>query len=62
MAISLIPGAMSALFADAMERRELTLADRYGMMAAILTEELDLEERRALDRLLRSILRGRITY
>lgn len=58
--IELIPGAVSALFASATERGYLTLADRYGLLAATLDESLTETERRALDRLLRAVAKGRI--
>jgi hypothetical protein len=38
----------------------LTKADRYGLMAAILDESLPEEERMCIDRVLRSLLRGKI--
>jgi hypothetical protein len=58
--IQLIPGAVPALFASATEHGCLTLADRYGLLAATLDESLTETERRAIDRLLRSVARGRI--
>jgi hypothetical protein len=40
--------------------RKLTQADRYGLMAAIITESINEEEKRAIDRLLHSVVRKRI--
>jgi len=38
----------------------LTLADRYGLMAATLDESLNDEDRGCVNRLLRAVLRGRV--
>lgn len=59
--LKLLPGAIFAIIADVAETRKLTLGDRFGLLAAILEDNLSEEERRAIDRLLRSVLRGRIT-
>ncbi|MGB3532996.1 MAG: hypothetical protein WBA13_05710 [Microcoleaceae cyanobacterium] len=56
----LIPGAINELMVSVSDRHSLTQADRYGLMAAILDESLSEEERGCIDRLLRSILRGRV--
>lgn len=58
--ICLIPCAVGELLANATATRQISLADRYGLMAAVLDENLPMEERRAIDRLLRAIRRGRI--
>lgn len=58
--VSLLPGALSDLFAQATLSGSLTKADCYGLMAALLEEELGKEERSAIDRLLGAIRRGRI--
>lgn len=58
--VILLPGAINELLASATENHYLTIADRYGLMAAILDESLSEEERRCLDRLIRSLVRGRI--
>ncbi|MBD1905444.1 hypothetical protein NDI37_27050 [Funiculus sociatus GB2-A5] len=58
--IQLIPGAISEILASVSETGILTLADRYGLMAAALDESLDEEERGCVNRLLRSVLKGRI--
>lgn len=59
--LKLLPGAISAILADVAETRTLTLSDRFGLLAAILEENLSEDERRAIDRLLRSVRRGRVT-
>ncbi|MBW4656447.1 MAG: hypothetical protein KME20_25890 [Kaiparowitsia implicata GSE-PSE-MK54-09C] len=60
MQLNLIPGAIAELFAHASYTGELTLADRYALMAAILTDCLSDDERRAVDRLLRAVCRGQL--
>ncbi|MGB7442620.1 MAG: hypothetical protein WA919_16270 [Coleofasciculaceae cyanobacterium] len=56
----LLPGALSELFAQTTISGCITVADRYGLMAALLEEKLDLEERRVIDRLLAAVRRGRL--
>lgn len=58
--VNLLPGAVNELMVAVRDRQSLTQADRYGLMAAILDESLSEEERRSIDRLIRSILRGRV--
>ncbi|MBC6424819.1 MAG: hypothetical protein GDA38_27710 [Hormoscilla sp. SP12CHS1] len=55
--VKLIPGAIAEILASS---GVLTLTDRYGLMAAILDESLDEQEQRAVNRLLRAVLRGKI--
>lgn len=55
----LLPSAVSELFAQVTETRRVTLADRFGLMAAMFDDSLTLEERHALNRLLGGIRRGR---
>lgn len=57
--ICLIPSAVSELFAQVTETRQVTLADRFGLMAATLDDSLTSEERDAINRVLRGICRGR---
>ncbi len=54
----LLPGAISEMFAQVSSSGVLTLADRYGLMAAIYDESLTDEERLAINRLLRLASRG----
>lgn len=58
--VQLLQSALGDLFAEANATGCLTLADRYGLMAAILDDSLTEEERRCIDRLLRAVSRGRI--
>ncbi|NJN73883.1 MAG: hypothetical protein HC799_14255 [Limnothrix sp. RL_2_0] len=58
--LTLLPGSVGAILAEASESKCLTKADRYGLMAAIFDERLPEEERQAVNRLLYGVLRGRI--
>ncbi len=58
--LQLLPGAIAAMMADASETGVVTLCDRYGLLAAVLDERLSEEEHQAINRLLRSIVRGRL--
>ncbi|OIP67267.1 MAG: hypothetical protein AUK43_19800 [Oscillatoriales cyanobacterium CG2_30_40_61] len=58
--VQLLQSALSDLFAQVNTTGHLTLADRYGLLAAILDESLSEEERRCVDRLLRGVYRGKI--
>jgi len=59
-AVQLIPGAISEILASVTDTGTLTLADRYGLMAAILDESLEDEDRNSLNRLLRSVIKGQV--
>ena len=58
--IQLLPGAISAILASDTDNGALTLSDRYGLLAATLDENLDDCDRRSANRLLRSVVRGRV--
>ncbi|HEY9866988.1 MAG TPA: hypothetical protein V6D21_22635 [Candidatus Obscuribacterales bacterium] len=58
--VQLLQSALSDLFAQVNATGNLTVADRYGLLAAILDESLSEEERRCVDRLLRGVYRGKI--
>ena len=58
--VTLLPGAISEMIATVADTHTLTTADRYGLMAAILDDSLPEEDRRSIDRLLRSLRRGYI--
>ena len=57
----LLPAALSELFATASSTGEITQADRYGLMAAVLDESLSEEERSSIDRLHRAVCKGRLS-
>ncbi len=56
----LLPGAVSEIFASVTETHQLTQADRYGLLAALIDESIPEEDLTAIDRMLRSLRRGRI--
>ncbi|NJL02906.1 MAG: hypothetical protein HC910_20935 [Spirulinaceae cyanobacterium SM2_1_0] len=56
--LQILPGAVAEILANSSETGTLTLADRYGLMAAIADESLEEDERRAINRLLRRVQRG----
>jgi hypothetical protein len=58
--VRLIPGAVSDLFAQVSRSGKITLADRYGLMAALLEDSISEEERHSIDRLLYALRRGRM--
>ncbi len=58
--IKLLPGAVGEIIATSADTGFLSLADRYGLMAAILDECLEQEEQEAINRLLRFVVKGRI--
>ncbi|HIK31595.1 MAG TPA: hypothetical protein IGS17_08925 [Oscillatoriales cyanobacterium M59_W2019_021] len=58
--VTLIPGAISEILVSARNTGAITLADRYGLMAAILDESLPEDDARSINRLLRAIMRGKI--
>ena len=58
--VVLLPGAVSEMLVSVSQTGKLTLGDRYGLMAASLDEELSEEERCAVNRILRSVTRGKI--
>ncbi|WP_421659138.1 hypothetical protein [Leptothermofonsia sp. ETS-13] len=58
--VNLLPSAISELFAQASVAGKITLADRYGLMAAMLSETLSEEERNCIDRLLHALRKGRV--
>lgn len=58
--VNLLPFAIADLFAQAADSGCLTLADRYGLMAALLQESISPEEQFAIDRLLYSLRHNRL--
>lgn len=58
--ICLLDCALSELFAQTTDTGHLTLADRYGLLAALLKETLSEEEHLIIDRMLYAIGRGRL--
>jgi len=58
--IYLLPCALSEIFAQSSISHQITLADRYGLKAAILENSLTEEEKGMVDRLLYNVRRGRL--
>ncbi len=58
--LRLLPGAISDLFAQTSSSNKITLADRYGLLAALLEDSITEEERASIDRMLYSLYRRRI--
>lgn len=58
--LRLLPGAISDLFAESSNSNQITLADRYGLLAALLEESITEEERASIDRMLYSLHRRRM--
>ena len=58
--LRLLPGAIADLFAQSSSSSKITLADRYGLLAALLEDSLTEEERASIDRILYALHRGRI--
>ncbi len=58
--VCLLPNALPDLFAQVSYSGKITLADRYGLMAALLGESLTQEDRELIDRLLHAVYRRRL--
>ena len=58
--IHLLPFALGDLIDNANSTGYITLAYRYGLMAAIFDDSLAEDEKLSVNRLLRSICKGRI--
>jgi hypothetical protein len=58
--VCLLPGMLSELYAQVSCSGTITLADRYGLMAALLEDSLSAEDRELLDRLFRALYRRRL--
>ncbi|AFY37110.1 hypothetical protein Lepto7376_0712 [[Leptolyngbya] sp. PCC 7376] len=58
--LKLLPGSVASILAEVGRSKCLTEADRYGLMAAVFDETLSEDERRAINRILYSVVRGRI--
>ncbi len=56
----LLPNALSEIFMQVVISHRLTLADRYGLAAALCNALIDEEEKRAIDRILHGVRRGHI--
>ncbi len=59
-AISPLPSALSELFAQVSISGEMTLADRYGILAVLLNPPTNAEELYCIDRILYRCRQGRV--
>lgn len=55
-----LESAIAELFAQATHSGSITLADRYGLMAALLQDTISEEDKRAIDRLLYAVRKNRM--
>ena len=55
----LLPGAIYQMLADITYSGKISEGDRYGLMAACCDEQLQEEERLVVNRIIRSIVKGR---
>ena len=60
VSVYLLPFALAEMFAQISTTGKVTLADRYGMMAAFLESPLGEEEIFVLDRIFHAIRKGQI--
>ncbi len=60
ISLNLLPGAIAELLAYSSVSGVITLADRYGLLAALLEDGISEEERSSIDRILRAIRRGHL--
>jgi hypothetical protein len=58
--LELLPGAISEMLVSVVDTGTIALSDRYGLMAACMDDSLDEQERRAVNRILRGVVKGRI--
>ncbi|MEM1169868.1 MAG: hypothetical protein AAGJ08_12520 [Cyanobacteria bacterium P01_H01_bin.35] len=58
--VKLLPRAIYEMVASVAKSGYITESDRYGLMAVVLDDTLCEEEHRAVNRLLRFVLKGRV--
>lgn len=58
--VNLLPSALSELFAQVSSTGKITLADRYGILAALLSDDISEEEQCTIDRLLHALRHHRV--
>ena len=59
-AISPLPSGIYELFAQSTVSGKITLADRYGILAALMDESVSEEELDCINRLLHALRKGRL--
>jgi hypothetical protein len=60
ISVRLLPFALAEMFAQISNTGKVTLADRYGMMAALLEGTLGEEEMFVLDRIFHAVRKGQV--
>lgn len=58
--VSPLPFGIAELFAEVNKSGQITIADRYGLLAALLEDTLTEEDKGAIDRILYSVRKGRL--
>ncbi|MBD2463906.1 hypothetical protein H6G89_23165 [Oscillatoria sp. FACHB-1407] len=58
--LCLLQSALADLFVDVSTSGQVTVADQYGLLAALLDGSLSSEELGAIDRILHSVCKGRV--
>lgn len=58
--VSLLPGAVAEMLVSVSESGQLNLGDRYGLLAASLDDHLSEDERRAVNRIIHAVARGKV--
>ncbi|MEB3336418.1 MAG: hypothetical protein VKJ46_03080 [Leptolyngbyaceae bacterium] len=58
--VNLLPSALSELYVQAFSSGNITVADRWGLMAALLEDSMSEDERSSIDRILHAVRRGRL--
>ncbi len=58
--VQLLPSAINEIMASVAESFYITQSDRYGLMAAVLDDSISEEERCSVNRLLRSVVKGKV--
>lgn len=60
--LDILPGALYELFAQVSATGKVTIADRYGLLAAVLDTSLTEEEQMMINRILRAAIRGKLEF
>jgi hypothetical protein len=55
-----LPSTLTELFACVMQKGQLSLTDRYGLMAVLLDNSISEEEKDIINRVLYAVRRGRL--
>lgn len=60
--LDILPGVLYELFAQVSATGKVTVADRYGLLAAVLDTSLTEEEQQVINRILRAAVRGKLEF